>query len=187
MFARLFKRMSATDVPQELYGSVVAQARRPVFFTDYGFPDTVTGRFDLVALHLFMLSRRLVREDTTVSRSLNQEVFDRFTDETDRALRELGVGDTSVPKRKKRLVHSFYALVEELSGPLDAKDADTLVARISKRFDASEDKLIGEGQGEFKSRPLAGYLQATAAMLDSLPGDEILKGSLSWPEPQAYL
>ncbi len=53
MFARLFKRLPANDVPQELYGSVVAQARQPVFFTDYGFHDTVTGRFDLVALHLF--------------------------------------------------------------------------------------------------------------------------------------
>ena len=136
MFAGLFKRSRAHEVPQELYGSVVAQARLPVFFTDFGFEDTVTGRFDVVLLHLFLLSRRLVREDTPLSQSLNQEIFDHFTEETDRALRELGVGDTTVPKRKKKMIHSFYALVQDLSGPLDqsSKTSEGLAQLVSARF-----------------------------------------------------
>ena len=185
MFARFFKRIPASDVPQELYGSVVAQARQPVFFTDYGFPDTVTGRFDLVTLHLFLFSRRMVREDKPVAQSLNQEVFDRFTDETDRALRELGVGDTSVPKRKKRMVHSFYAIVEEFSGPLDANDADALIAKITTRFNAADAR--GAGQVEFKSRALATYLFAAVDILDATRCDELLKGRLTWPDPEASL
>ncbi len=115
-----------------------------------------------------MLSRRLVREDTPVSQSLNQEVFDRFTDETDRALRELGVGDTSVPKRKKRLVHSFYALVEEFSGPLDSKDTDAWSPKSRHVLVLLKTGGAAKSQGEFRSRPLAEYLMAVAAMLDAI-------------------
>ncbi len=122
MFSRLFGKSRSHEVPQQLYGTVVTQARQPVFFTHYGFADSVTGRFDVLALHLYLFSRRLVREDTDTSQSLNQEVFDYFTADTDRALRELGVGDTSVPKRKKKMIRTFYALVEEFGPALDAAD-----------------------------------------------------------------
>jgi cytochrome b pre-mRNA-processing protein 3 len=187
MFARLFKRSAASDVPQQLYGSVVAQSRQPEFFTDYGFKDTVTGRYDVVALHLFLFSRRMVREDTPVAQSLNQEVFDTFTDEMDRALRELGVGDTSVPKRKKRMVHSFYAIVEEFAAPLDAKDMSALAKVMEARFaEPVEDGDHTNGH-VFKSKELSSYVIATADVLDKVSSDTILKGELAWAFPNDYI
>jgi cytochrome b pre-mRNA-processing protein 3 len=179
MFAKLFKRSRASIVPQELYGSVVAQARQAAFFTNYGFEDTVTGRYDVVALHLFLFSRRLVREDTTLAQNLNQEVFDLFTDETDRALRELGVGDTSVPKRKKRLVHSFYAIVEELAAPLDTGDKASLARLIEARFSSKE--------GKFNSVALSEYVIEAAKSLDKVKSEDLFKGLLDWPSPDAFI
>jgi cytochrome b pre-mRNA-processing protein 3 len=41
------------------YAGVVAQARRPEFFTGYGVPDTLDGRFELVCLHAFFFLHRL--------------------------------------------------------------------------------------------------------------------------------
>lgn len=178
MFARLFGRTRSHAVPQELYGSVVAQARNPVLFGEGGFNDDVTGRFDALALHMFMFSRRLVREDTPLTTSLNQEVFDLFTDDTDRALRELGVGDTSVPKKKKKLVRSFYALVEDFSSPLDDGDKDELITAIESRF--------GQVKTGFASDNLATYMREVANALDMIPAEQILSGKLNWPEPEKF-
>jgi len=46
-------------VAQRLYAALTAQARRPVFYASCGVPDTIDGRFEMVALHAFLLFRRL--------------------------------------------------------------------------------------------------------------------------------
>lgn len=182
MFSRLFSRKSKSKVPQELYGKVVMQSRNPVFFLRYGFQDSVTGRFDVLCIHLFLFSRRLVREDTPKTTSLNQEVFDIFIDSTDRALRELGVGDTSVPKRKKRLVHSFYATVGAFGAPLDDEDQKELSGAIEKRFEGAEEGIAGK----VPAATLASYVLETAAGLDRQPAEQILKGRIEWCDPSAF-
>ena len=103
MFATLFKPRAQDRTGQQLYGTVMAQSREPWFFAKLNVPDTVMGRFDMLALHVYMLARRLARETDETSRVLNQQVFDIFVADLDRALRELGIGDTSVPKRKKKI------------------------------------------------------------------------------------
>lgn len=173
MLSRLFGSRRSHEVPQQLYGSVVAQARQPAFFTRFGFEDSVTGRFDVLALHIYLFSRRLVRHDDSTAESLNQEVFDYFTADIDRALRELGVGDTSVPKRKKKLIRTFYALVEEFSQPLDDNDPEILRQRIASRFPDSDTGL------------LADYVARAATDLDACPFDEILKGRITFPAVDA--
>ena len=40
----------------------VAQARSVTFYRDFGVPDTVDGRFDMLVLHVFMILHRLKRE-----------------------------------------------------------------------------------------------------------------------------
>ena len=54
-----FRRDSDTRIIRALYGMIVAQARSAAFYTSYGVPDTVEGRFDLIVLHLVLLLRRL--------------------------------------------------------------------------------------------------------------------------------
>ena len=63
MLRRLFSRSRPSPVPQELYGRLVTQARQAAFHEIAGVPDTVPGRFDMVCLHMFLLTRRLAAED----------------------------------------------------------------------------------------------------------------------------
>ena len=42
-----------------LYAVLVARARDPVFFASYGVGDTLDGRFDLLALHAWLVLERL--------------------------------------------------------------------------------------------------------------------------------
>ncbi len=62
MIFRLFPGNRQEATIEALYGAIVAQARTPVFYRDYGVPDTVNGRFDMIILHLALVLERLEAE-----------------------------------------------------------------------------------------------------------------------------
>ncbi len=98
MILRLFRRTPRSASIAALYGMIVAQARSPQFYRDYGVPDTVNGRFEMIALHTVLLLRRLA-DGSPELRQVGQEVFDRFCDDMDASMREMGVGDLTVPQK----------------------------------------------------------------------------------------
>ena len=52
MFARLRTRRVLNRTARSLYGSIVTAARRPAFYANWGVPDTIQGRFEMIAAHL---------------------------------------------------------------------------------------------------------------------------------------
>jgi cytochrome b pre-mRNA-processing protein 3 len=170
---RLVPDKGLREVSRQVYGAVVAQSRDPRFYLDHGFPDTVTGRFDVLCLHVFLVANRLAGEADGEARRLSQAVFDCFSAETDRALREIGIGDSSVPKRKKKLLHGFYGQVAEFAGPLGDGDAARLALAVSGRFG-----LRPEEAGR-----LARYMIAARERLRERSLADIRAGSLAFPEP----
>ncbi len=171
---RFLRRKSTSNVPQQIYGAVVAQARQPAFYGHFGFEDTVMGRFGVLVLHLFLLSNRLAGETDPRAAQLTQDVFDCFTDDLDRALREIGIGDTSVPKRKQRMVAQFYALIDEFAKPLDSGDTQLLAQRVAARY------FVGV-HGE-STAALTRYLVKTKSALAARTFDAICEGHTDWPE-----
>ncbi|MGB6750750.1 MAG: ubiquinol-cytochrome C chaperone family protein, partial [Xanthobacteraceae bacterium] len=107
MIWRLFRTHSQDRSIDELYGAIVAQARSPAFYRDYGVPDTVQGRFDLIVLHLVLLIDRL-GGGADAGRGIGQRLFDVFCRDLDGNLREMGVGDLAVPKRMRGFGEAFY-------------------------------------------------------------------------------
>ena len=98
-------RIPLRDTIEAIYGMIVTQAREPLFYRDLGVPDTVNGRFDLLVLHLWMVLRRLRAEGGA---ALCQALFDRFCEDMDANLREMAVGDLTVPKRMQAFGEAFY-------------------------------------------------------------------------------
>jgi cytochrome b pre-mRNA-processing protein 3 len=93
-----------------LYEQIVGQARRPEFYLACGVPDTVQGRFEMIALHMFLVLHRLKREGEAAT-SLAQDLFDLMFQDMDRNLRELGTGDLAVGKRIKTLAKGLYGRI----------------------------------------------------------------------------
>lgn len=119
MIFNLFRKPAiAPDAVLETYRSIVAQSRQPRFYADWGVPDTVTGRFDMVSLHLALYLRRLKNEPT--ARPFTQALVELFFKDMDRSVRELGVTDLGVPKKIKAMGNVFYGLVNVLDPALDA-------------------------------------------------------------------
>lgn len=122
MIFNLFRKPAvAPDAVDETYRSIVAQSRQVRFYGDWGVADTVTGRFDMVSLHLALYLHRLKNEDN--ARAFTQALVEYFFKDMDSSVRELGVTDLGVPKKVKAMGNMFYGLVSVLDPALDSGDA----------------------------------------------------------------
>ena len=110
MLARLRRAMQRSAQVQELYHRIVAQARLPVFYDRGGVPDTVDGRFEILALHMVAVLRVLKSRDGRVKR-FAQELYDFMFYAMDVGLRENSIGDGGVRKQIRRLTESFSGRV----------------------------------------------------------------------------
>jgi len=90
----------------DFYGAIVAQARRPAYFTDHGVPDTPEGRTAMIILLMFPVLDRLQAGDAR-ARRVARMLAETFVTDIDDSLREMGVGDLSVPKKVKRAAQAL--------------------------------------------------------------------------------
>lgn len=93
---RLFGRTEPRDAAN-LYDRVVERARAEHWYVAGGVPDTVDGRFDMVAAVLAMVLLRL-EEDQQAAGQLSASLAECFVDDMDGQLRQLGIGDITVGK-----------------------------------------------------------------------------------------
>ncbi|WP_298090913.1 ubiquinol-cytochrome C chaperone family protein [uncultured Sphingomonas sp.] len=85
-----------------LYNAVVARGREPHWYLDGAVPDKVDGRFDMIAAVLAMVLLRL--ETEAAGATLSAQVTERFVDDMDGQLREIGIGDIVVGKHIGRMM-----------------------------------------------------------------------------------
>ena len=176
MLNRLFGRARReAAIVDALYGAIVAQARQPALYADFGVPDTIDGRFDMVVLHTFLLFHRLKSEEAP-RRRLGQLVFDRFVKDMDRSLRELGVGDLTVPKKLKKMAESFYGRIDAYDVALSAGDHTGLKAALARNVWPELAEATGVG-------PLARYIEAAARMVEAQSFEELAAGTIRFPAP----
>jgi cytochrome b pre-mRNA-processing protein 3 len=169
MILSLFKRKRETPSVERLYGDVVAAARMPSLYRDLGAPDTVMGRFELLALHVSLVLRRL-RILPPPADSLAQELVDSFFAELDAALRQIGIGDVSVPKKVKKLGEAFYGRAKAYDDALEEDaPADALERAIARNvLDRPDEPLLASA--------LAQHVRTIVNALDSRSFDDLAAG-----------
>ncbi len=124
-------RSNNTRRARELYGAVVAQARQPALYRDFGVPDTMAGRYEMLILTTFQLLERLREEATNVDETSRLTLEALFTDIDDN-MREIGIGDLSVPKNVKRAAAGFYERARAYRPLLEAGDHAGLAAALAR-------------------------------------------------------
>lgn len=164
-----FRKDRMGDAAMAVYTPIVAQSRHPRPYREWGIADTVTGRFDLLSLHMALVLHRL-RGEPRAGR-FAQALFDLFFRDMDRSLREMGVGDLSVPRRIARMTEMFYGLLASVGEALDRADSEALTAALSRNVFATEPNAAPE---------LAAYCAEQAAFLASQSADYIVAGRLEF-------
>jgi cytochrome b pre-mRNA-processing protein 3 len=157
----LFRRSPITDSADKLYLAAVKQARRPEFYRRCGVPDTATGRFEMIALHVFLLLYRL-KGETDEGAALAQGLFDAMFADMDRNLREMGTGDLSVGGKIRRLAEGFYGRVAAYDAGLAAGE-EGLADALGRNLYATAEGPAAEGpaaEGPASGPPCEGGLAA---------------------------
>jgi cytochrome b pre-mRNA-processing protein 3 len=165
-------------VAGQLYHSVVKQARRPVWYRDLGVPDTPEGRFEMIALHVALVLRRL-RGEGMAGQSLGQQLFDAMFVDLDGSLRELGVSDLSVGKYVKRLAGNFYARLAALDEGLGDATSEGRPLHAMLRANVYAGAAPSDRQVAAVARALAAQDRALARQ----QGAALCGGTIVWVEP----
>lgn len=173
-----FNRFRNPTVPrgtiEAIYGMIVAQAREPAFYASLGVRDTVNGRFDMLILHLWLVLRRL--QSVEGGNRPSQALFDRFCADMDDNLREMGVGDLTVPKRMQAFGEAFYGRSAAYDLAFEAGDEE-LAQALSKN--------VFNGEAVDSARALAAYVRETSESLARLPDEAFRHGTWTFPRPMA--
>jgi cytochrome b pre-mRNA-processing protein 3 len=158
------------------YRRVVEHARQPIFFTDYGVPDTLDGRFELICLHAFLYLHRLKGERPPPTR-LCQSFFDGMFADFDRALREMGTGDLSVGKHVKRMARAFYGRIRAYEEGLAGNDLALGAALARNVFGTVSESALFAGA-------MARYVRSTVGELRRQSAAELLAGRILFEAPR---
>ncbi|MBB5729972.1 ubiquinol-cytochrome C chaperone family protein [Sphingomonas prati] len=102
----LFKSNRFGADADALYAAIVAAARRPAWYREGRVPDTMDGRFDMVAAVTAIALIRLER-DGAVGNAAATRLTEAFVDDMDGQLREAGVGDVVVGKHIGKMVSAL--------------------------------------------------------------------------------
>ncbi|MTH97769.1 ubiquinol-cytochrome C chaperone family protein [Roseibium sp. RKSG952] len=178
MLFGLFRRRSR-DTELKVYSGIVAQARQPVFYSDYLVPDTIDGRYDMILVHAILFFRRLQGENKKVA-EFGQGVFDLFFADMDASLREMGVTDTRVPKKVKVMGEAFYGRADAYTPLLTGKDVDGLADALGRNVFPDRPEPIAQ-------TALAHYMLEADKKLASQEIGKIVSGDLDWPDPAGFL
>ncbi|RZF65360.1 ubiquinol-cytochrome C chaperone [Sphingomonas populi] len=150
-----------------LYTAIVARGREPHWYLEGGVPDTIDGRFDMIAGVLTFVLLRLEGDPDgaeTVAR-----VTERFVDDMDGQLRQIGIGDIIVGKHIGKMMSMLGGRIGAYRDALAAGSLDAALVRNLYR---------GEAPPEPALHHVAARLYALRDALAEAPTAAIIAGDL---------
>jgi len=181
VLGKLIRRVIRGDpqaIPaRALYERIVAQARQPEFYAEFGVPDTLDGRFEMIGLHVFLILYRLKGEPT--ASGLARAVVEAMVHDMDRSLREMGAGDLGIGRRVKAMARGLYGRIAAYEAGLQGPEA-MLEAALGRNL-----------YGTAAAAPahlaaVAGYVRAQTAALAGQELASLMAGEAAFgPPPSA--
>ena len=157
------------------YIALVAAARNPFFYTDLKVPDTLDGRFELIVLHLFLLQHRLIAAPSPENETFAQFLSEMFFLDMDRSIREMGVADTGVSHRIKKMGKAYHGCLQAYSATL--RDPRGLRSALARNVYGT----VEEGDVNALDR-LGTYVEKMSAALAAVDTTTITAGNYTWPD-----
>lgn len=175
---RLFRSSRAVPPGDALYRAIVLEARTPDWYLAGAVPDTVDGRFDVVALVLALVLLRL--EGAASQRQFSADLTERFIADMDGSLRELGIGDPTVGKQVGNMVSALGGRLGAYRAALaGSEDLGAALARNLYRGAAIDGAALDWAAR--RTRALAARIDAVS--LDTLTAGGLTAGATSVSAP----
>lgn len=163
----------------EVYGSIVAQGRDPVFYTDFGVEDVAEKRYELIVLHMVLVLERLreLRGEVRngAEHELAQALTETFVRDLDGSMREMAVGDTKVPAKVRKAAGGLYDRDFLYRDAFAVVDDGEAISDTGLTLAGLVEELLFEGRSVPEARALAAYTLSARAELQAwspFPGNE---------------
>ena len=125
---RLFAGTSGRDALAPLYAAIVAAGRDPLWYREGGVPDTLDGRFDMIAALTALALLRLEAEGEA-GRGPAVLLTELFIDDMDASLRQIGIGDYVVGKHVGKMIGALGGRLTAFRTAIEARDFAPAVTR----------------------------------------------------------
>lgn len=159
-------RPKVNPAVQTLHAAIMQGSRHESFYARHAVPDTLDGRFGLVAVHAFLVLRCL----RGAHEALAQQIFDRLFAQIDLNLRELGVGDLGVGKRVRVMAEALYGCMSAYEAGLKSDD-DVLYRALANNLYGT----LPEAPKLETVQPVIAYIRENACLLEKqLPDDTVI-------------
>lgn len=164
MFSWIRRRRQRKQTAQNIYDSIVAQARLPVFYDTLNVPDTLEGRFEILVVHVFLASEALQGAgDEEIE--LRRALVDLFAADMDATMRELGISDMRVPKKMRAISEALLDRMQSYRAVIDENDRSSLIDLLARHLSESA------GDDALKTQVLADYIFSCHALLTDEASD----------------
>lgn len=173
VITRFFAGNSGRDALRPLYLAVVAEGRQPAWYRDCRVPDTIDGRFDVIAALFAILLLRLEAEPA--SRPLNRQMVlltETFIDDMDGSLRQVGIGDLMVGKQVGNMMSALGGRLTAFRAAFGERGALESVVRRNLFREAPPSGRAVEAAAE-RLRDFRRRVGSTP--LDALLGGEVME------------
>jgi cytochrome b pre-mRNA-processing protein 3 len=150
-----WKRMTGThrdEATVPLYQAVVARGRAPHWYLDGAVPDTLDGRFDMIAAVLSMLLLRLEEKPEEQARAAapSAALTEHFVDDMDAQLRQIGFGDMIVGKQVGRMMAALGGRLGAYRDALAGGDLGAALVRNLYRGDPPPPPALAHVERELR-------------------------------------
>ena len=180
MFRWFAGRAARKEAAERIYDAIVAQSRNPAFYIRCNVPDTLSGRFDMLVIHMFVVLQ-ILKLGGREGQLLAQEIVEAFIREMDTMVRDLGVSDRNVPKEVRKIAQLFYGQLLAYSAALQRDDLKGLAHEVWKSFQSAD----GGNEQPVSSEPIAIYIQQSIKNIQEMPLNMLLQGNIRFPEISA--
>jgi cytochrome b pre-mRNA-processing protein 3 len=167
----LFGRRLDRAAVRLAYAAIVERARTPLFYTNWGVPDTLDGRFEVLTLHMFLVLHRLKQEHAATA-VFAQALFDTMFADMDRSLREMGASDLGVGKRVREMAMALYGRIAAYEKGL-AQEAALAPGLRRNLFGTA-------APSQAQLAMAAAYLRRQAEALAAAPAAQLLAGRIGF-------
>lgn len=155
-----------------LFTAIVGRAREPAFYNALAVPDTLDGRFEMVALHLLLVMRRLKGQGAEAGK-LSRRLYETMVDDFEKSLLEMGAGDSGIARRVKTMARGMAGRIRAYDEALADSDGGRLEVALDNNLYGTVDPVP---DGVLAT--MAAYVRACAATLDAQPLESLMRGEV---------
>jgi len=167
LLQRLFQAPDRGAAPI-LYAAIVARGRQPHWYEAGAVPDTIDGRFDMIAAVMSLALLRLEQDESAVPFSTH--LTEVFIDDMDGQLRQIGIGDIVVGKHVGKMMGMLGGRLGAYREGLAGNTLGEALVRNLYRGEAPDPQALAHVETE---------LRALHAKLSETPIATLIAGALA--------